>query len=136
MSDYSLAVQGAIYTALTSPAISGVSFVVDNPVTEPAASDFPFIQIGNSDFTPDDTDDGGGDGGLREFFDLHVWSRYRGQKEVKEIASTIYDRFHGATLTVTGRPSALSWVRNRLILDDPDGLTRHGIVTLEIDHRS
>lgn len=136
MSDYSDALQEAIYDTLTDAPISGVQFVRDHPVTEPAGSDFPFIHIGESDYQPDDTDDGGGDGGLREFITLHVWSRYRGQEEVKTISSTIYDRFHGVTLTVTGRASVISWVRSRIIQDDPDGLTRHGIITLEIDHRS
>lgn len=136
MSDYSFALQTAIYTALTSPAISGVSFVRDHPVTEPASSDFPFIHIGESQVVPDDTDDGSGDGGVTETVDIHVWSRYRGQSEVKSISSTVYDRLHGASLTVTGRASALAWVRNRVVLNDPDGLTRHGIVTVEISHRS
>jgi len=138
MTDSSLAVQGAIRTALISPAITGIQSVRDTPDTTPTDSDFPFIHIGESQIIPDDTTNtaSGGDGGVSEFVDLHVWSRYRGQKEVKELAAVIYDRLHGASLTVTGRASALSWVRNRQVLTDTDGLTRHGVISLEIIHRS
>ena len=136
MTDSSFALQTAVYAALTTPALAEVSKVVDHPITDPQASDFPFVQIGDEDYQPDDTDDGGGDGGVGEFITVHVWSRYRGKKQAKAICSEIYDRLHGASLTVTGRASALCWVRSRLILNDPDGLTRHGVVNIEIIHRS
>jgi hypothetical protein len=35
-----------------------------------------------------------------------------------------------------GRPSALAWVRTVRVITDPDGKTRHGIVSVEIIHRS
>lgn len=138
MTDYSWAVQQALYGKLTSPAITGVQSVRDTPNTKPSASDFPFVQIGESQSVPDDVVKASdtGDGGVSEFFDIHIWSRARGQKQTKELAAIVYDRLHGVSLTVSGRVSTLSWVRNRRVFDDPDGLTRHGVISLEVIHRS
>lgn len=138
MSDYSWPLRQALYTALTTPGISGVTTVSNIPLTEPDASDFPFVIIGEGQLVPDDAVKGDGvtDGGVSEFVDLHVWSRARSQKETLEIASTIYDRLHGQSLTVTGRTSALCWVRDRRFFTDPDGLTRHGVLSIEVIHRS
>lgn len=138
MTDYSWALQVAIRSALITPAMTGVQSVRDTPDTTPSDSDFPFIVIGESQEVPDDTvkTSGAGDGGVSEFIDLHVWSRYRGQKEAKEIAAAIYDRLHGSSLSVTGRVSALCWVRSRRIFTDTDGLTRHGVISIEVIHRS
>ena len=137
MSDFSWALRQTIYSMLTTPGITDVTTVSNIPLTEPTNSDFPFIIIGEGQLLPDDaTATSGSDGGVVETIDLHVWSRTRSQKQTLEIASTIYDRFHGQSLTVSSRASALCWVRDRRIFPDPDGLTRHGVVTLEITHRS
>ncbi|MEM6381086.1 MAG: DUF3168 domain-containing protein [Pseudomonadota bacterium] len=138
MTDYSFALQTALYQALTSPVISGVQSVRDTPNTTPSPEDFPFIHIGETQAVPDDADKSGsgGDEGSSEFVELHVWSRYRGQREAKLIVAEIHTRLHQAALTVPGRVSALCWVRNKQVFTDTDGMTQHGIASLEIIHRS
>lgn len=129
MTDYHWAVQTALYSA-----ISGLAGgrVYDAPPQNVA---FPYVTIDGGQVVPDDTS--GDDDGMSEFIDLHIWSRYRGWKEVKQITSAIYDALHGVPLAVSGRTSALTWVRNvRPPLRDPDGITRHGIVSIEIIHRT
>lgn len=130
--------QKAIYAVLTAASISGVQSIRDNPNTEPSTSDYPFIEISTSQDLADDTggDDGTGDEGLETYFDIDVWSRYRGQKEVKEIMGAVYDALHHQSLTVTGRSTAFCWLDDKRIIDSPDGLTRHGIMTFKITHRS
>lgn len=131
MSDFSFAVQAAVFAALTaaSPAIAS-GRIYDDPPPDAA---FPYVEIGEGQTIPDDAS---GDGGVAETIDLHVWSTYRGQKEAKEIAARIYDTLHGVALTVPGRASALAWVRTRRIFRDPDGVTRHAVVSVEVIHRS
>lgn len=133
MSDFGHAVQTAIYSTLTTPAISGVTAVYDHFPTDPTLVLYPYILIGDAQSLPDDASR---DGGISEFFDLHAWSRAENQQEAKEIASTIYDRFHGKSLTVTGRSSCLTWVRNRVTRTEADGKTRRAIITIEAIHRS
>lgn len=128
MTDYHWALQTALFSA-----ISGVAGgrVYDAP---PQEVSFPHVVIDGGQSIPDDTS--GGDDGMSEFFDLHVWSRYRGWKEAKQIVSAIYDALHGTSLTVTGRTSALAWVRTTRPLRDPDGISRQIVVTIEIIHRT
>lgn len=137
MSD-SLQVQTAIYAALDAANISGVTQIVDAPISTPAKTDFPFIQIGESQVIPDDTGgtDGSGDTGREEYLDIHTWSRYRGQNEIKTIMAAIYTALHHQSLTVTGRASANCWLDDERVRDDPDGITRHGIQTFKISHRN
>ena len=132
MSD-SYEVQKAIFSAITAASISGVVSIIDNPNTEPTSADFPYIQISSSQVIPADA---GGDEGKEEFIDIHTWSRYRGQKEVKTIMGAIYDALHHQSLTVTGRNTAFCWLDDERVIDAPDGLTRNGIQTFKITHRS
>lgn len=130
--------QKAIYGLLNDASISGVVSIIDNPNTDPSDSDYPFIEIGESQIIPNDVSNSNGntDTGQDEFFEVHTWSRYRGKKEVKEIMGAIYTALHHTKLNVTGRQTAFSWLDDARVIDDPDGLTRHGIQTFKITHRS
>lgn len=137
MSAAAFELQRTIYNALIAgPAIAGGRVYDDVP--ENAA--FPHVEIGERQIIPDDTNVGAhgeaSDDGVSDFIDLHIWSRYRGDKEVLEIFNTIHTRLHGVSLLVAGRAGALSWVRNFRSFNDPDGQTRHGVVSVEIRHRS
>lgn len=130
--------QTAVYAEVLGVSIPGVKSIIDNPNTNPSESDYPFVEISDSQIIPNDAsqEDGSTDEGFDEFIDIHVWSRYRGMKEVKEIQGAIYDALHHQSLTVTGRDSAFIWLDGQRVIDDPDGLTRHGIQTFKITHRS
>lgn len=130
MSDHHLNLQIAVYDALTGASVAGGRVYDDVPDN----ATHPYVEIGPAQAIPDDVSPG--DGGMAETIDLHVWSRHQGQKEIKQVISDIYDALHGASLTVTGRASALAWVRTVRTILDPDGKTRHGIVSVEVIHRS
>lgn len=132
MSDFSHGAQAAIYALLAtgSPTVAEgrvYDDVPDNPT-------YPFVQIAGSQMIPDDLDPG--DNGVSEFFDLHVWSRERGFKQARNIMGAIKDILHKASLTIPGRASAHCWVRGDRLFREEDGTTRHGIVSIEIIHRS
>lgn len=108
--------------------------------TAPADVDFPYIQIGDSDITPDDTATGiagESDDGVVEALDLHVWGRaHAGKMEVKQVADDIHSRLHGVDIDIAGRASSLTWVRHIRVVVEPDGVTAHATIGIEIAHRS
>ena len=130
MTDHHWNLQKAVYTALTGAGVAGGRVYDDAP----ANPTFPYVQIGETQPIPDDVSPG--DEGSVETITLHVWSRERGQKETKQIFSAIYDALHQKSLAVTGRASALAWIRNSRSIRDPDGITRHGILDVEFIHRN
>ena len=119
--------QTAVYSVLiaASPAICG-GRVYDHV---PQDVSFPYVKIGESHSQPDDTIC---DEGTDELLTLHVWSRYRGQKEIKEVTAAIHTALHQVDLTVTGRPYAVATISGTQSFDDPDGLTRHGVIQVKI----
>lgn len=137
MSAYSWAAQQALVALLGGGSLTALvsTRIYDDA---PQTVTFPWIEIGDGQIIPADTaqSNGASDAGVSDFFDLHVWSRYAGKKEVKQIVDVLHTLLHGVSLTITGRTSALSWVRTVRIIRDPDGITRHGIVSVEIIHRS
>lgn len=141
MSDHSSAVQKVLYATLTrAPAIAAGGFFDG---VAPADVAFPHGEIGPQETVPDDAstendapDGDNGDEGLSDTFDLHLWSRYDGRAEIMRMVAEIHRRLHRKTLNVPERASAHSWVRSVRILLDDDGITRHGVVTVEIIHRS
>ena len=126
-------VQKAVFLALTTANIAGVTEIRDTPIAKPTAANFPFIEIGVGQALPADA---GGDTGAEEYLDLHVYSRTGGQKQVKEIMTAIYAALHQQSLTVAGRTSAHCFHDSSRVIDTPDGLTRHGIMTFQIIHRT
>lgn len=121
-------VQTAIYTALNGDTALGdfVQAIYDFVPQEDAdtEADFPYIVIGEDTVVPWDTDD---ILGAEWTVTIHAWSRYRGQKEVKQILDALYDVLHRSTLSVTGFDTiTVEWEFGET-LQDPDGLTHHGV---------
>lgn len=85
---------------------------------------FPYVTVGDDTMIDWDTDTSQG---KEATLTLHVWSRYRGRKEVKEIQGMIYDALHLSNLIITGYHSVLMLSEYSETLLDPDGLTRHGV---------
>lgn len=140
-SDYTGNLQAAIFSALraASPIIAGGRIFDAVPVgIDSTDSNFPYVVIGETQAIADDTSAPGSvsDDGVVGYVTLHVWSRYRGKAEVHAVASQIKGALHEVDLTVIGRASALCWIDSTIVMDDPDGITRHGIVTCRVIHRT
>lgn len=120
-------VQAAIRQAMVNAEIAGGRVVDHTPSPEEVA--YPYVEIGDTQILSDDVQCSGG---VEEFLSLHIWSRYEGQKEAREIAAAISSLFHAQSLTVTGYSLVTFTVQQVRIFDDPDGLTRHGVLTLHI----
>ncbi|MBY0427905.1 MAG: DUF3168 domain-containing protein [Alphaproteobacteria bacterium] len=125
------AVQESIYGALTSS--TALQSLLGSPARlydlVPPAAVFPYVTFGDVVVKEYDTKD---QTGLEQFLTFHVWSRYRGRKELKKIIQTIYDVLHNASLTVTGANYVSCMFQSASTLQENDGLTLHGILRYRI----
>ncbi len=129
--DSQWAVQQAIFAALGASA--ALKALIGDPVRlydhVPESPTFPYVVIGESFFGQWDTKSFDG---MDQDIVLHVWSRYRGRKEAKQIMGAIHDALNKQSLTVTGHNFVLCQFTFGQVLDDPDGLTRHGIARYRV----
>lgn len=115
-------IQMAIHAALQS---LGVDVYDDVP----QGATFPYVVIGEDDSIPFDTDDSTG---FDTELTIHVWSRYSGMKEVKDIMSDVYSTLNRRELSVSGAHVVDCIFQHQDVLLDPDGITRHGIIRFRL----
>lgn len=60
--------------------------------------------------------------------EVHVWSRYRGYAEARDLLGKIKDRLHEVILTLTGATFIDIRFSDMDLFTDADGLTRHGVI--------
>lgn len=112
-------IQTAIYNALVP---TGLSVFDRVPEDHPS---FPFVTIGEDVLGEWDTKTVNGfDGSIT----IHVWSRYSGRKETKQMQQTIYDTLHNQPpvgLIMLQHSSSETFL-------DPDGITYHGVSTYRV----
>lgn len=121
----SRAAQKALFDALNG--------VISAPVYDgvPSAAAFPYVEFGASDFVPDNVDC---ITGRVETIQIDVWSRNQGKKHpTKVIVDEIYNVLHEQTLTMDD-PYACATCDVVLarVMDDPDGITTHGVVQVSV----
>tara|TARA_R100000734_G_C3319162_1_gene114470 strand:+ start:1984 stop:2385 length:402 start_codon:yes stop_codon:yes gene_type:complete len=116
--------QSAVYAALNVSAItSTLSCGVYDEVIE--GNSYPFITLGEEtaiDYSTNNLV------GAETTINIHVWSRYKGSKETKEILDKIHDLLHDVNLSVTGVNLINLRFEYSDIMRDPDGITRHGVM--------
>ncbi len=128
MALHSVKLQTAIYSTLTSGTltdISGTSITSKVYDDVPEGTAYPYIVIGEETTIPvgaKDTD------GHEHTLTFHVWSQYRGRKEIKQIMEQIYTILHNVAISITG--ATLVNIRHEFerTLLESDGITRHGVI--------
>jgi hypothetical protein len=95
----------------------------------PQESAFPYIVIGDDTSIPWDTDDSVG---TEATCTIHIWSRYRGRQEVKQISGEIYESLHRAELAISGGSLVECQAEFEESFMDSDGLTRHGVIRFRL----
>lgn len=120
-----VAAQQAIYTRLNG-AISATVYddVPILPDGMPAAN-FPYVVIGADTYRPWETDDRPG---AEMTVTLHIWSRYGGMKQAKQIAQEIHGRLNRHQLDVPEHNTIDCLFEFADFMTDTDGETRHGVV--------
>ena len=125
MSIGQFALQSSIYTALNVSAItSTLSCGVYDEVVE--GNSYPFITLGEEtaiDYSTNNLV------GAETTINVHIWSRYKGSKQTKEIMDKVHDLLHDVRLTVSGVNLINLRFEYSDILREPDGITRHGVIS-------
>ena len=132
MTIFATPLQQAVFNRLTAGPISANVF--DSTPNLPAGmpfDSFPYVAIGEDQFLPWDTDDRRG---TRSTIYLHIWSRYNGKKETKEIMGEIDDLLNrqAASLSATGFSFIDCLLEFANIIDETDGETVHGVLRYRV----
>src|SRR5690606_12670206 len=114
------ALQTAVHNRLSGYA--GMPDVYDD--VPQSSSSFPYVVIGEDTHIPWATDDSVG---AETTVTLHVWSRYKGKKEAKDIQALIYQALNRYELSVDGYELVTLEFEYSDVILDADGLTRHGV---------
>lgn len=116
--------QAAVFTRLKNDAAltTTLGAAVYDDVPDGAA--FPYVVIGDATEAPNDTM---GRTGRDITITVHSWSRYKGQKQIKQLQNRVDELLDRWTPTVAG------WNTTKMLHEfyetfrDPDGITRHGV---------
>lgn len=127
-------IQRAIVAHLrNTPAVMNMIVDVYDDVPQSATSEsndaFPFVVVGDLDIRDWSTDT---EIGFESDFQVHVWSRYAGKKQLSGIMSAVHDALNRQTLTYESFSVLDILFETMRTFIDPDGRTRHGIMTFTI----
>jgi|SRR5579885_1239355 len=120
-------VQTAVYAVLTGDAgHAAKAATYDQP---PQGAAFPYETIGEMQEATDDTFDAG----FADIqFTIHTWSRYKGTKEVLDIQADQIRLLHRTQLSLATLQCVAVWKDYADVIQDPDGITRHGVIRFRV----
>ena len=127
MSIHSWELQKTVYTALTGASITdyngdAITGVFDDV---PESTAYPYIVIGEETAIDSSAKD-------KDIFEhtltIHIWSQYRGRRDIKEIMKQVHDTLHDSSLSVTGASMVNMRQEFQTTLLEGDGITRHGVM--------
>ena len=110
----------AIYAVL-----SNMSFPVYDCIPENTA--FPYCDISEMTGSNESAKNLPGESFL---LTAHLWSQYKGTKEVREMIDEFVQTITSNSLVLTGFNNNLTEVEFIEVFNDPDGITRHGVVKI------
>ena len=129
MTDFASAIQTDIYEVLSAgleyPVYDDVPFLPEGMARE----NFPYVVIGDDTLIPFDNDS---QIGVEATITIHVWSKYRGRIEVKNIQGEIYTLLNRASLTIGGYDVVDVLFEFSETFVENDGNTRHGVQRFRI----
>jgi hypothetical protein len=130
MSDPSLALQGALVTALkaAAPVTALVAQRIYDRPPGPAPT-FPYVTLGLDQVIADHAECL--EGSVEINTQIDVWSRAAGKVEAKQITGVIVSALNMANLALTGYRLVLLEHESSRHFDDPDGLTTHSALTFK-----
>lgn len=116
---------------LNAALVNQIGFYVDVPIYDnvPQGAEPPYIVLGEAINAMDDTD---GYNGFNILYPIHVWSEYRGKAETLAIQSLIYKALHRGKFSLSGYTCIAVTQESSQVLNDPDGITRHGVQQFRI----
>lgn len=127
MADLSGALQVAIYAAVDAALTQDVYDAVPDGTAD---DDFPYVTVNDIQALDWSTKSFVG----QDFaVNLHVWSRYAGNKEIQDIYTALHTALHNAALSVSGASTVICrYEASQTPFLDPDGRTRHGVIRFRV----
>jgi len=118
--------QKAIYSTLNGASLVGEDSVAVSVYDDvPEGKTYPYVVIGEEtslNISTKTVD------AHEHTLTIHVWSQYRGRKEIKEIMEQIYTALHDSAITVSGASLVNLKQEFEQTLLEGDGITRHGVI--------
>jgi hypothetical protein len=90
---------------------------------------FPYVTIGEVQTLPEL---GEATDAAESFVTLHTWSRAAGTVEAKTLSKAVSGALHDKELTLSEGTMQSLLLQDSRMLNDPDGLTSHGILNFQI----
>lgn len=127
MTVHSWELQKAVYSSLNGGSITdyngdAIAGVFDDVPEETA---YPYIVIGEETAIDGSAKD-------KDIFEhtltIHIWSQYRGRRDIKEIMKQVHDLLHDSALSVSGASMVNMRQEFQTTLLEGDGITRHGVM--------
>lgn len=133
------AVLAAVYARITTgwaaimPTIP--AYRVYNNV--PARTAFPYVHIGEAIYGPSESFSARDSAAEDQVAHIHIWSEYKGDKEVGDMMNAISEAITTVPLSISGYSLMLSrkWIDYAAIMTDdtnPNQILRHGIIRLRL----
>ena len=124
MSDHSLELQKSIFDVINNDSTITSTYGANVYDFVPDNSAFPYVKIGEET----SVDNGAKTlQGNEHTLVIHIFSQYRGSKEVKNIMARIYALLHESNLSVTGASLVNLRFEFSDVIKENDGLTMHGL---------
>lgn len=129
MTSPSLELQGALYTALTQDA--ALSALVNGRVYDavPQNVEFPYVELGPETVVPFRPE---GIAAGQHDIQIDCWARGQGMAGVKAITAAVKAVLESGAVTLSVNAVSNLFVRSIRHVDDPDGSTTHGIVSISL----
>lgn len=124
--------QKLIYDTLRNDAgvMAQVSGVYDSVPDNPWGAKQAYISFGPVDVVEDDAEC---IYGATHAFQIDCWSRKKGSVHCKQIVDAVKKALHDKSADLGDYGLAQMRVTMRRVFADPDGVTTHGVVTVEAD---
>ena len=127
MTVHSWELQKTVFSALNSGNITDYESTAITGVFDdvPSGTAYPYIVVGEEtaiDVSSKDKDI------FEHTLTVHVWSQYRGRRDIKVIMKQIHDILHDSSLTVSGGSMVNMRQEFQTTLLEGDGITRHGVI--------
>ena len=131
MALYSFELQKSLFSRLNGGSIvdendQAITGVFDDV---PEGTAYPYVVIGEETAPNIGTKDKD----MHEYTQtIHVWSQYRGMRDVKEIMEQIYTLLNDFAISVSGASAITLRHEFQTVLLEDDGITRHGIMRFRV----
>lgn len=127
MTIHSFELQKSVFSALNSASITDASGTAITGVFDdvPTNTAYPYVKIGEETLSDNSSKD-------KDIFEhtltIHIWSQYRGNRDIKDIMKQVHDVLHDSSLSVTGASMVNMRQEFHTTLIEGDGITRHGVM--------